>query len=403
MATDNFKHFTKYTQNSSHIPINQKPFYLKWAQLYEQFKLKNIVHQGLDEFLLYLQSNRSLEKWQIRQISDVVLLYENCSKKGKTETGREEIIKNFVRICRLKHYSRKTEQSYTNWIKRFLSYTEKQTQYLRKEDASAFLSYLSEKRHVSASTQNQAFNALLFLFRYILNKDLDDMNGTLRAKRGKHIPEVMSLEEVSNVLSNLNYPYLLIMKLLFGCGLRLMECMTLRIQDIDFSNMSLHVHSGKGDKDRVLKLPENIILDLKTHIKNIQSRFLSENSKSWNVKLPFALNRKFPSASVEWKWQWVFPANATYHDSDDGKIYKHHIHESAVQKEIRKAVKKSGIPKKITAHTFRHTFATILLEKGINIREIQELLGHTKLETTMIYTHVKSGNIKNYKSPLDFI
>lgn len=230
------------------------------------------------------------------------------------------------------------------------------------------------------------------------------MENTLRAKRNRKIPTVLTREEVSHVFNHLTDINLLISKILYGSGLRLMECMTLRVKDIDLSRKIITVHSGKGDKDQTVMVPDKIIIDLKNHIKTVKNNF--DNDKIMNnnrVKLPNALSKKYPKADKDWIWYWVFPAKNLYVDKMNGKTYKHHLHESIIQKAIKKASLKSEIPKKISAHTFRHSFAIHLLESGVNIRIVQELLGHKKLETTMIYTHVLLEQKNNIKSPLDFL
>ena len=307
-------------------------------------------------------------------------------------------------IIKLKHYSNKTEKNYIYWIKQFYHYIQKDISNYDSMDVKNFLTYLAKEKNVAASTQNQAFNAILFLFRHVLHKKLENMENTLRAKRNRKIPSVLTREEVSKIFKYINGVNLLIVRILYGSGLRLMECMTLRVKDIDLSRNIITVRSGKGDKDRTAMIPKKISQDLQNHIKNVKNIFEEDKAKGNNrVKLPDALSKKYPNAEREWVWYWVFPSKNFYIDKKNGKVYKHHIHESVVQKVIKKASIKSNIPKKISAHTFRHSFATHLLESGVNIRVVQELLGHKKLETTMIYTHVLLEHKNDIKSPLDYL
>jgi integron integrase len=304
---------------------------------------------------------------------------------------------------RLKHYSIRTEQAYISWIKRFILFHNKRhPNKMGKQEIEAFLSHLAKNLNVASSTQNQAFNALLFLYNQVLDKELGDKINAIRAKRPRRLPTVMTNEEAMKVINSLSGSNKLMVKLLYGSGLRLMECLRLRVKDIDFGMHQIMVRDGKGKIDRVTLLPESVKADLKEQLE--QAKVVHENdiSKGYgNVYLPYALSRKYPNADREWGWQYVFPSKSLSKDPRTGAIRRHHIHENSLQKAVRKAVKLARIPKPASCHTFRHSFATRLLEAGYDIRTVQELLGHKDVSTTMIYTHVLNKGGMGVKSPLD--
>jgi len=265
-----------------------------------------------------------------------------------------------------------------------------------------YLTHLALHGRVSASTQNQAFNALLFLYRHILHIDMDDLASVTRAKRKVTLPTVLSRDEVKRLLSFLNGQYLLMAQLMYGCGLRLMECLRLRIKDVDFENDLLMVRSGKGEKDRALAIPEKIKEELVKYVASVKEIYEQDVKIGYGeASLPDALGKKYPGAVREWAWQWMFPAQKLSVDPRTGKVGRWHIHPAAIQRAIKEAVMKAGLPKKASCHTLRHSFATHLLEAGHNIRTIQELLGHKHVNTTMIYTHVIRKKPSEVRSPLD--
>jgi len=317
------------------------------------------------------------------------------------------LLKEARRLIRLKHYSYSTEKTYLQWIKRFFEYTcqtttKKDPVALNADDCKNFLSHLALKEKVSASTQNQAFNAILFLFRNVLCKEIEDLSNTVRAKRGQRLPVVFSIEEVKNLLACLSGRDLLIANLLYGSGLRLMELARLRVKDIDFDLNTLTVRSGKGDKDRSTVLPSAVKDQLQKHLKDVKQMHEKDLSLGHGeTHLPDALIRKYPNAGKEWAWQYVFPAGNLSVDPRSGRVGRHHITDAAVQSMVKKAIRNAGIPKHGPVHTLRHSFATHLLMNGVNIREVQELLGHKNVETTMIYTHVLRDMSHAPKSPLD--
>ena len=306
---------------------------------------------------------------------------------------------------KVRHYSPKTLKAYKVWTQKLQAFTKsKDPRLLTMDDVKGFLSFLAVERKISASSQNQAFNALLFLFRHVLEIEFGKVEGVVRAKRRTYIPVVLSRDEVNRIISHLEYPYNLIAKLLYGCGLRLFECLKLRIQDINFEMKILTIHDGKGKKDRTLPMPDVLLSELEAQRGKVIALHQEDLAAGFSgTFLPNALAEKYKNASKELVWQWLFPAKTLTLIPDTQEYRRYHLHESHVQKAIKRAVQKSQIPKRASAHTFRHSFASHLLQANYDIRTIQEMLGHSDLKTTMIYTHtVQSVTIKQAKSPLDF-
>jgi integron integrase len=305
-------------------------------------------------------------------------------------------------LVRLKHYSIRTEKSYLPWIERYIRFhNNRDPEEMGAKDVEAFLSHLAVELKVSASTQNQAFNALLFLYREVLKKELGASIDAVRAKTPKHLPTVMSRDETMRVISVIVPDYQLMVKLIYGSGLRLMECLRLRVKDVDCANGQLVVRDGKGMKDRITVLPGELKQPLQAHLERVKQ--LHENDVArgcGHVYLPYALERKYPNAAREFQWQYVFPAKSLSRDPQTGKIRRHHVHENNLHRIVKDAARLAGITKRITVHTFRH-YATHLLEAGYDIRTVQELLGHNDVSTTMIYTHVLNRPGIGVRSPLD--
>ena len=304
---------------------------------------------------------------------------------------------------RTRHYSLRTEQTYIQWIKQYIIFNSKRhPSDLGAAEVSAFLSYLAVSRKVAASTQNQALAAILFLYRHVLKQELPWLQDVERAKRPTRVPLVFTREEVRAVLSHLSHTTWLMASLLYGSGLRLNECLSLRVKDVDFQYGQIVVREAKGAKDRKTMLPQSLIEPLKQHllrVKALHERDLREGFGE--VYLPHALARKFPQASRDWVWQYVFPSGKLSKDPLSDYIRRHHVTESVLQRAVKVAVRATGINKPGTCHTLRHSFATHLLEDGYDIRTVQELLGHKDLSTTMIYTHVLNRGGKGVRSPLD--
>ena len=304
---------------------------------------------------------------------------------------------------RTRHYSLQTEKMYVHWIKRFIFFHHKRHPLdMAEEEIGQFLSNLATEKHVSASTQNQALNALLFLYRQVLDKPIGYVNGVVRAKRPRRLPVVLTRQEVRALLGGLEGADWLRAMLLYGAGLRLMECLRLRVKDIDFASTQIVVRGGKGDKDRVTMLPTAVQEPLRQHLERIRTQYQQDVERDYGgVSLPNALARKYPNAAKEWSWQWVFPASKLSTDPRSGLIRRHHLHETVLQKAVRDACRKVGLSKPAGCHTFRHCFATHLLEDGYDIRTVQELLGHKDVSTTMQYTHVLNRGGRGVFSPAD--
>lgn len=304
---------------------------------------------------------------------------------------------------RYRHYSIRTEKAYVAWVRRYILFHDKRhPNEMGSAEIEAFLTHLAVDQNVAASTQNQALSALLFLYRDVLRKDLDFPIDSIRAKRPKRLPTVLTKEEVLRVIGGLSGTYLLMAKLLYGSGLRLMECVRLRVKDVDFAQRQIVVRDGKGMEDRVTMLPDSVVTPLQENLQRVKRLHEEDLAKGYgSVYLPFALERKYPNANREWIWQYVFPSNRLSKDPRTGIVRRHHIGESSLQKAVREAARVAGINKRVSCHTFRHSFATHLLESGYDIRTVQELLGHKDVKTTMIYTHVLNRGGLAVRSPLD--
>ena len=325
-------------------------------------------------------------------------------------TGSEETVAGGPRLLdrvrtaiRTLHLSLRTEKAYLNWIRRFILFHGKRhPSAMGALEVTAFLSHLAEKKEVSSSTQNQALSAILFLYRHVLEQELGEFKGLVRARRTRRLPLVLSREEVKRVLDQMEGTLGLIASLLYGSGLRLMECLRLRVKDLDFSCHQITVREGKGSKDRMTMLPARLEPALVEHLKGVKALHAKDLREGFGrVALPNALSRKYPGASREWAWQFVFPAPEHSRDPRTGEWRRHHLHERIVQRAFKAAVHKAGVTKPATCHVLRHSFATHLLMGGYDIRTVQELLGHESLKTTMIYTHVLNRGGRGVQSPVD--
>ena len=304
---------------------------------------------------------------------------------------------------RARHFSYRTEQTYVAWIRRFiLHHGKRHPRELGAVEVESFLTHLAVERRVSASTQNQALGALLFLYRHVLEVDLPWLENVVRARKSAHVPVVLPRREVQALLAELEPPFHLIAQLLYGSGLRLIEALRLRVKDIDFAYSQVVVRDGKGKKDRVTVLPDAVAAALQTHLRSVRAQHNWAIQRGYaGVELPESLTRKYPSATTDWAWQYVFPAARPSRDPRSGAYRRHHLHETSVQRAVRIAARRLGILKPVGPHTLRHCFATHLLERGYDIRTVQELMGHSDVRTTQIYTHVMKKGAGAVKSPLD--
>lgn len=306
-------------------------------------------------------------------------------------------------VIRKKHYSIRTEQVYVDWVRRYILFHKKHhPKDMGEKEIAQFISHLATDRKVASSTQNQALNAIVFLYKRVLNIELGDFGHMERAKKPQRLPTVMARKEVNQVLFSMSGINQLMAKLLYGCGLRIMECVRMRVKDIDFEQNHIIVRDGKGMKDRSTILPEQLKSLLLEHLEGVRIMHKQDLKKGFGeVYLPFALERKYPNAAREWGWQYVFPSEKISKDPRNGKMRRHHVSESALQRAVQKAARKADLTKHVSPHTFRHSFATHLLEGGYDIRTVQELLGHKDVSTTMIYTYVINKGGMGVQSPLD--
>jgi integron integrase len=306
-------------------------------------------------------------------------------------------------LLRTRHFSRRTEQAYVAWVRRFvLFHGRRHPEGLGASEVTRYLSHLASSRQVSASTQNQAFSALVFLYRDVLGRELAGLDQVPRARLPDRLPVVLSREEVAAVLGRMHGTPRLMCALMYGAGLRLLECCRLRVKDVDFPRHELLVRDGKGRRDRVTVLPTRLVPALRAHLDRVERQHRADlEGNAGFVALPGALARKYPNAHREWPWQWVFPATRIYTDPATGERRRHHLHETVLQREFAAAVRAAQLTKPATCHTLRHSFATHLLESGSDIRTIQELLGHADVSTTMVYTHVLNRGGRGVRSPLD--
>ena len=405
--------YEQYIINHNFVESSKSRYYVGWVRRFMGMKLSNQLSEfeKVNQFCESLAVDPNFEEWQLRQAKHAVELYLNMFLKhvqAETTVSDPETFNylNSLKIAlRLKHYAYRTEQTYTDWSRRYLVYC-REMKYNPKESSSVklYLSFLAVKQEVAGSTQNQAFNAILFLFRNVFKSELDDLAGTVRAKTKRNLPAVLSVDEIKRLFQQVDGTRRLMLQLIYGTGMRVSEFTRLRVKDIDFDNMMLIVIDGKGGKDRAVSLPQKLVSQLREHLLKVKQLHDEDLEAGYGeVYLPEALARKYSNAGREWKWQYVFPSKNLAVDPRSGKVRRHHILDKTVQTSMKNAVRRAGIPKKASVHTLRHSYATHLLMSGINIREIQELLGHKNLETTMIYTHVLKDISRKPESPLDML
>lgn len=429
MNTLSLELFEAYLAKRQLVPERQRPYLVRWVRLFLQGPGGDKGLSPADQKKLFqdaLDKDRRLEDWQRRQAMQAVELYldqfvpwsraKNRAEDRSEDPGRGDHLKGLslgegpssatvrrVReLLRLRHYSYRTEQSYAHWVERYHAFC--QSRGLHSGDADSvrsFLSYLAIGRNVASSTQNQAFNALLFYFREVLGKEFGEVK-SVRAKKGPRLPVVLSEEETRRVLAQTEGTTGLILRLIYGSGLRVSEAVRLSVKDLDFDQGLLIVREAKGDKDRATVLPQVLIPELKEHLRKVKALHEEDLRLGYGeVYLPYALAVKYPNAGRDWAWQYVFPAKSLSVDPRSGEVRRHHVGDRIVQMAMRQAVARAGIPKPASVHTLRHSFATHLLMRGVNIREVQRLLGHKSVETTMVYLHVIRNLQSIPVSPLD--
>jgi len=408
------REFESYLLKKKQIKDKYVPYYMKWVSDCYRYLNESVESRlsadRIQTFLDHLSKN--YEDWQVNQADYALRLYQFFLSREKQDKGAKEAgtldewkeLEDETRnMLRLKHRSLSTEKTYIGWFRRFKDFIkEKAPGNLEGNDLQDFLSHLAVDKRVSTSTQNQALNALVFLYKHVLDKDIENTINAVRARYKRRLPVVLSMKEVERIFDNMSGLQRLMAMLTYGCGLRLNECLSLRIKDLDIEQNTVIIRSGKGDEDRRTVLPERLKDELIHHIASVKSLFDRDREQNLNgVALPGALEKKYPNAGKQWGWFWLFPSKSLSIDPRTQVVRRHHMHPASLQRSFKAAVGKAGITKHVSVHTLRHSFATHLLEKGYDIRTIQELLGHKQLQTTMIYTHVATKNILGVRSPLD--
>jgi integron integrase len=406
-----FEPFRRFLAGKASIKSQYIPFYLKWVSdcygYLDQPSDSRLTSEQKKQFLSQMAKNH--EDWQVKQADAALRLYDYFLSRELKRLGSgvpgawKDLEEKMGEALRLRQRSLSTEKTYLTWLRSFRAFVkEKEPSELEGHDLQDFLSHLAVEKKISPSTQNQALNAVLFFYRHILEKKIDNELSAVRARHRRHLPVVLTFREVQTIFEHLAGTPRLMTMLTYGCGLRLKECLMLRIKDVNLEQNILMVRSGKGDQDRRTVLPETLKDDLIRHIGEV--RVLYDQDRKENVSgvwLPGALDKKYPNAGKEWGWFWVFPSKSLSVDPRGLTVRRHHMHPGSLQKSFKVALGKAGIAKQASVHTLRHSFATHLLENGYDIRTVQELLGHKNLQTTMIYTHVTTKNILGVRSPLD--
>ncbi len=400
---------------ANNIQSKYIPYYINWIKkCYSYLKLSisiKIDNAQKNQFLDHLSTQ--YEDWQVRQADYAIKLYQYyLSQKENKAVQKKEFQEEWVwfeketsKILRLKHMSYRTEKTYLSWVRRLKLFLDGKSPYgLDGGDLQDFLTHLAIERKVSSSTQNQALNALVFFFRHVLKKDIDPYIDAVKARQRRRIPIVLTNAEVDKILNNMRDTYKLMAMIIYSSGLRLSECLRLRIKDIDFEKGLIIIRSGKGDEDRISILPESVKEKLLEHIDKVRDIWKEDRRNNIpGVFLPDALSRKYPYAGKRWEWFWLFPSKSLSVDPKTKTVRRHHVYPGSLQRAFKIAVEKAGITKPATIHTLRHSFATHLLEAGYDVRTVQKLLGHKHIQTTMIYTHIAGKDLAQVKSPLDMV
>lgn len=417
--------FGKFLLESKLVWEGKEKYMVHWVRQFFSFRLKHRNLSWPEQIPLFLKELNNADKyqdWQIRQADQAVRLYFSnfLSKLAMPEDSgitpdtspvtKEAALRSFSEGLRLRGYARRTEHTYTTWVHRYFAYCRGRS--AAGNDAAGcsaglvrdFLAHLAVQRNVSASTQNLAFNSLLMFFRLVFNQELGDLKDAVRAKTKKRLPVVFSREETARLLRHTEGTVGLMLKIIYGGGLRVNECCRLRIKDIDFDQQLVFVRDGKGGKDRTTVLPRSLNDEIQAHMARVVALHDKDLAEGFgSVWLPDALARKYPGASVEKAWQFLFPSATRSIDPDSGAVRRHHVCDSTLQRAVKIALSRAGIAKHASVHTLRHSFATHLLLKGTDLRQIQELLGHARVETTMIYTHVIKDLRNPVESPFDLL
>ncbi len=422
MATHGKVTYKEFLRNNKLTKDRHIQYYARWVKWFAQYCRNDRRRLTWTNVTAYVQTvSKKLEEWQIRQVDDALTIYmgsylpqihgidisETTARyQIPTENGArswETVVQGIVDAVRLRQYARQTEKTYVNWVRQFASYLNHRAPItVTPLDVRNFLTHLTTHRKVATSTQNQAFNALLFLFRYVFIKDLSDLGHIPRPKREPKIPTVLTIEEVKRLFSHMQGTCKLMAELAYGAGLRRKECAELRIKDIDFDHNTVIIQEGKGDRSRTTLLPDRLRDRLGGQVERVTKLHRQDLAAGYGaVQLPHALAIKYPSAPKELAWQWLWSADHISYDSREDFKGRFHIFADTLGSQVREAAVASGIPKKVGVHALRHSFATHLLESGTDLRTIQELLGHKNIETTMIYTHVAKSRYGGMSSPLD--
>lgn len=406
--------FRNYLIKTVHIKTKHVPYYIKWVSDCYTFLENQIIHtlntDQKQHFLKHLSKKH--EDWQVKQADYALRLYnffisrQQQGGSGPPLNSEEEwgsFEEKTHKAIRLRHRSMNTEKTYLSWLRQFHGFVgEKLPQDLEGKDLQDFLTHLAVERKVAPATQNQALNAIVFVYRHVLEKNIENLLNAVRARYKRRLPVVLTVKEVEMIFDNMSGIHRLMAMLIYGCGLCLIECLRLRVKDVDIEQSIVIVRAGKGDQDRRTVLPETLKDNLIKHMASVRLLYDQDRSQNLNgVALPGALEKKYPNAGKEWGWFWLFPSKSLSVDPYTHKVRRHHIHSASLQRVFKDAVIKAGITKTATVHSLRHSFATHLLENGYDIRTIQELLGHRHLQTTMVYTHVAAKNILGVRSPLD--
>ncbi len=407
--------FRKFIINKKTVHDKSVPYFLRWIEYCYNFCdapfEEQISEKQRLEFLTHFARNH--EDWQVQQAEEALKLYkyfltggnsEDISGKAAESPEWQKLEEETRKVLRRKHLAINTEKAYVAWLRSFTGFVGSKTpDQISTDDMQQFLSYLAVERKVSTATQNQALNALVFVYRNVMKKELEEHElDAVKAAYKRRLPVVLARDEIQKIFGNMSGNNRTMAMLIYGCGLRLSECLSLRIKDVDIERGMIIVRAGKGDKDRRTVLPESLKLKIAEQIKHARAFYDQDRTKEIaGVFLPGALERKYPNAGKEWPWFWLFPARSLSVDPRTTLVRRHHIHPGSLQKAFKTAVDAAGVNRQASVHTLRHSFATHLLENGYDIRTIQELLGHSNLQTTMIYTHVACKNILGVKSPLD--